>query len=186
MKNKIFILSLLLVCMCPLAKAQKVAEKTNILYWLTTSPNAAVEFSLSRYLTVDVLASYNPWDFSNKTSFRHWLFQPEVRYWPCSRYTKYFFGVHGIYGKYNISEVPLLAKEKEISYQGSMYGGGISFGYHIILNGRWGLELSLGVGYARLDYDKYQCKECREKLGHYKRDYFGPTKIGVSFLYMIR
>lgn len=186
MQKKIFILLLFTIGACTIANAQKLAQKTNALYWLTTTPNVGVEFSLSRYTTLDISGTYNTWDFSGKTSFRHWLLQPEFRIWPCLSFTKYFIGIHGIYGKYNISEIPFIATEKDISYKGNMYGGGASFGYHFILGRRWALELELGLGYVHFDYDKYRCKGCRESLGHFQRDYVGPTKIGVSFVYMIK
>ncbi|MDC7180987.1 DUF3575 domain-containing protein, partial [Bacteroides cellulosilyticus] len=41
-------------------------------------------------------------------------------------------------------------------------------------------------GYARMEYDKYRCAGCGERMGHYKRNYFGPTRAGVSLIYFIR
>ncbi|MBD8347748.1 DUF3575 domain-containing protein [Dysgonomonas sp. HGC4] len=29
--------------------------------------------------------------------------------------------------------------------------------------GRWGLELTVGIGYVRMRYSKYICRECLEK-----------------------
>ena len=48
------------------------------------------------------------------------------------------------------------------------------------------MEATIGVGYARLEYDKY-ARDCKcEKLGHNTRNYFGPTKVGLSFIYVIK
>ena len=45
---------------------------------------------------------------------------------------------------------------------------------------------TIGVGYARLEYDKYARGDGGEKLGHNTHNYFGPTKIGLSFIYVIK
>lgn len=44
------------------------------------------------------------------------------------------------------------------------------------------MEATIGAGYARLDYDKYACGKCGEKLGHNNKNYFGPTKVGLSII----
>lgn len=168
------------------ASAQKVAQKTNLLYLATTTPNLALEFSLGKKLTVDFSAGYNPWDFSGNTLLRHWLVQPELRYWSCQSFEGHFFGVHGIYSKFNLGELSFINSMKEYTYKGSMYGAGIAYGYHFPLNGKWSMELTVGVGYIYLDYNKFSCQECLEFQGSYKRNYWGPTKAGVSLIYMLR
>lgn len=40
--------------------AQNVGIKTNTLYWLTTTPNLGVEFSLDKKLTFELAGAYNP------------------------------------------------------------------------------------------------------------------------------
>ncbi|GAB6010385.1 DUF3575 domain-containing protein [Dysgonomonas reticulitermitis] len=181
-----FFVELWLVLLCTGLQAQQVAQKTNLLYWATTTPNAAMEFSLNRKLTLDIAAGYNPWDLPGKSSLRHWLVQPELRYWMCQSFEGHFFGVHAIYSKYNVGNISFIKALKDYSYNGNLYGGGISYGYHFPLKGRWGLELTAGIGYVHMEYGKYICRECLEKVGSYTRDYFGPTKAGISLIYMIK
>ena len=57
---------------------------------------------------------------------------------------------------------------------------------HWILGNRWNLEASIGVGYAYLDYTKYKCKKCGEKLGSGHKNYVGPTKAAISLIYIIK
>ncbi|MCC8062380.1 MAG: DUF3575 domain-containing protein [Rikenellaceae bacterium] len=45
---------------------------------------------------------------------------------------------------------------------------------------------TVGGGYARLKYDKYECRKCGRHIGNYTENYFGPAKIGVTFSYVIR
>ena len=71
-------------------------------------------------------------------------------------------------------------------YEGHFYGAGISIGHAWILKRRWGIEATLGLGYARIVYDKYPCAVCGTRLKSGNRDYFGPTKVGISLIYLIK
>jgi hypothetical protein len=75
---------------------------------------------------------------------------------------------------------------KEFRYEGSLYGGGLSYGYHWVLNTRWSIEATLGVGYALMDYSKYDCVTCGKKAKDGTRNYIGPTKAGISLIYIIK
>jgi hypothetical protein len=55
-----------------------------------------------------------------------------------------------------------------------------------VLGNRWGLEATVGVGYAYLDYDKYPCAKCGRKIGSASEHYFGPTKAGITLIFMIK
>lgn len=163
----------------------KFAIKTNALYWATTTPNLGLEVPLAKKLTLDVSGNYNPWKFSDDKKLKHWLVQPELRYWLCERFNGSFFGLHGHYAEYNVSNLDLFGMG-DYRYEGNLYGAGISYGYHWILKHRWSMEATIGAGYARLKYDKYECGNCGEKLGHKTKNYFGPTKIGLSIIYTIK
>lgn len=169
-------------CCC----AQRVALRTNLLLWSTTTPNAGVEFSMGRHFTFELTGAYNAWKFDNDMKLNLYLAQPELRYWPCRRFEGHFVGLHGHYAYYNMGQFPFLASMRDIIYRGNLYGGGISYGYHWVLGTRWSMEVSIGAGYARMNYDKFRCVTCGERIGHYKRDYFGPTRAAVSLIYFIR
>lgn len=170
--------------------AQKMALKTNALYWLTTTPNLGVEFSVARQWTIDISANYNPFTFGGSDEVNpkllHWLIQPEVRYWWCQRFERHFLGVHALYGDYNVGGIKFIPPLKKYRYDGRMFGGGISYGYHWAVGGRWGIEASLGVGYMRLEYDKYYCGTCGERIGKFVRNYVGPTRAAVSVIYFLK
>jgi len=188
--KKTFILILLLLGFITVSNAQKVAIKSNILYDATTTMNLGMEFRLARKWTLDVPFNLNPWKFSDETRLRHWGAQPEVRYWFCESFRRTFIGVHGHYADFNVGGLPdwsFISKNmQENRYQGHLYGGGVSIGHTWILKKRWLLEATVGVGYARIVYDKYFCNECGsvEKSGN--KNYFGPTKAGISFIYVIK
>lgn len=161
------------------------AIKTNALYWATTTPNLGFEVAFSPKITLDVSGNYNPWTFSGNKKLKHWLVQPELRYWLCDRFNGHFLGVHAHYAGFNVGGIKMLGLEKH-RYQGNLYGAGISYGYHWILNKRWSMEGVIGVGYARIDYDKYKCRQCGSKLDSGHKNYFGVTKLAINFIYVIK
>lgn len=116
--------------------------------------------------------------------------QAEFRYFLCERFNGHFFGVHAIGGKYNIAgyELPLLFGKgsKDFRFEGSTLGAGISYGYQLVMGKHWNLEFNIGVGYANMRYDKYNCSKCGDGLGTFTRHYFGPTKAGISLIYIIK
>lgn len=183
---KALLISLLLQLSATVSYCQQIGARTNALWWLTTTPNLGVEVAVNKKLTLSIDGNYNAWTFfSDGMSLRHWLMQPELRYWPCKSFEGHFFGVQGHYGRYNIGQVPFLPGLDTYTYRGKLYGAGVSYGYHFALGKRWGLELNAGLGYTYLEYDKYVCSECAELIGRYKRSFFGPTRLGVSFIYII-
>ena len=61
-------LSLLVLLLCTLssaALAQRVALRTDLLLWGTTTPNAGVEVSIQRHFTMALNGAYNAWKFGN-------------------------------------------------------------------------------------------------------------------------
>lgn len=161
------------------------AVKTNFAYWGTTTPNLGFEFGLSKKYTLDISGGYNPWTFSDHKKLKHVLIQPELRYWTCERFNGHFFGLHAHYAHFNVNGIKWLGAEHH-RYQGDLYGGGISYGYHWVLGNHWSLEASIGVGYAYIDYKKYECKNCGELLKSSHKNYFGPTKAALSLIYVIK
>jgi hypothetical protein len=195
MQRKTFFILLILISIVPYLRAQDISIKANLLYGAYTyTPNLSLEVGLGRRSTLDLSGGYNPWNLNgtaeNNKKLVHWLGEIEYRYWLCQRFTGHFFGIHALGTQYNIAkqELPLLFEKgsKEYRYEGYGYGGGISYGYNFFLGIRWSLEANIGIGYARLHYDKYKCYKCGEKVGTENRNYFGPTKAGISLIYYIK
>lgn len=185
--------------LCQTSFAQKFGIKTNLLYDATSTMNLGVEFGIAPRWTLDVSGSYNPWTFSDNRKMRLWLVQPEFRWWTCQRFSGHFLGAHTFGGQYNwggmlpwgfrsgkmfgsVSNDNIMDRR----YQGWLVGVGVSYGYHWILGKRWGLEATIGVGYAYLEYDKYLLRKCGKFLGREHDHYFGPTKAGITLIYIIK
>lgn len=167
-----------------------VALKTNLLTDLTGTLNLGVEFRLSAYLTMDLSANYNPWTFSDNRKLKHIQIQPELRYWVNEPFNGHFLGTHLSYTNFNVGNLNLpfdiFPDLKDYRLQGNGYGLGVSYGYQWLFSPRWSLEASLGFGYMYLDYTRYECHTCGKKLNKESKHYFGPTKLAVSLIYIIK
>ena len=168
------------------ARSLEVAIKSNLLYDATATVNLGLEFRLAPKWTLDVSGNYNGWTFSGNRKWKHWLVQPEARYWFCRKFEGHFIGMHGHYGHFNIGMIPFISGLKDHVLRGDLYGGGVTYGYHWAVGNRWGLEAMIGGGYVSMKYTKYKCTECAEASGSYSRSYFGPTRIGFSVIYFLR
>ena len=195
MKIRSIFTLLILTLLVSYSRAQDIAIKTNLLYGgYTYTPNLSLEIGLGKRSTLDLGGGYNPWTLDgtaeNNKKLVHWLGEIEYRYWLCQRFYGHFFGVHVLGSQYNIAQqdLPLIFGKgsKEYRFEGYGYGGGISYGYNFFLGIRWSIEANLGIGYARLHYDKYKCQKCGEKIGTESRNYFGPTKAGISLIYYLK
>lgn len=191
--------ALLLVCLsllCSLeARSQHVALKTNLLYGAYTfTPNLSLEVSLGGRSTLEIGGGFNPWNaqgsVENNKKLAHLLGQIEYRYWFCDRFDGHFLGLHALGAQYNISshELPMLFGKGSAAYrhEGWGVGAGVSYGYSFYLGKRWSLEATVGVGYAQLHYDRYDCIKCGNKIDSQVRHYFGPTKAGLSLIFLIK
>lgn len=173
-------------------KAQDVAIKTNLLYDATATVNLGVEIGLAPKWTLDISGNLNAWNIDEDTKWRHWLAQPEARYWFCDRFSRHFIGIHALGGQFNFGGIDNnvrflgsdFSKLTDNRYQGWAVGAGVAYGYAFILGKHWNLELEVGVGYAYLDYDIFSCSGCGRNIGSGNHHYFGPTKAAVNLVYL--
>ena len=174
-------------------KAQQVAVKSNLLYDAAATVNLGVEFGVAPRWTLDMSGNLNAWNFSENKKWRHWLVQPEVRYWLCERFNGSFVGAHVLGGVYNIGNVDAdfkflgtdFGQLKNHRFEGWMAGLGVAYGYHWMLSRHWSLEAEIGFGYIYTLFDKYECPRCGDKLeDNTSRHYFGPTKAAVNLIYV--
>lgn len=170
----------------------KFALKTNLLYGgVALAPNLHVEIGLSNRSTLELGGSINAWNrngtLDDNKKLTHGIVMAEYRYWLCERFSGHFFGVHALGAAYNVGgyDIPLLF-DKEFRYEGTAYGGGISYGYMLPLSKRWSIEFNVGLGVASMDYDKYSCDKCEDKIDQYNKTYFGPTRAGITLVFIIK
>jgi hypothetical protein len=168
------------------------AIKTNLLYAAGAfTPNLTFEAALGRRTSLQITGSYNPWHLKgtvdNDKKLVHMIIKPEFRWWLCERFNGHFFGADLIFARYNISthDIPLLF-ERQYRYDGVAYGGGITYGYHVMLGKRWGLEFAVGVGALYLDYDRYTCATCDRTAVPANKIYIGPTNAAINLSFLLK
>lgn len=188
--RKVSLIAVIITGFCASGKAQEVAIKTNLAYWATTTPNLGMEFALGKKSTLEISGGLNPFEFSDNKRFKHWLVQPEYRWWFCEAFNGHFLGIHAHGAQFNVGgwDIPVgrLDVFKDKRYEGYLYGGGISYGYQWVLTNRWNFEFNIGAGYARIHYDEYPCKDCGTKMDEGNYNYWGVTRVGLSFIYFIK
>jgi hypothetical protein len=173
--------------------AQDWAIKTNIVYDATATVNLGVEIGIAPKWTLDISGNFNAWSKNEATKWKHWLAQPEARYWFCDRLSRHFIGVHAITGAFNLgginNNISFLGSDfsvlKDMRYQGYAYGGGVAYGFAFMLSKYINLELEAGVGYAYLDYEIFNCSGCGRKEGRDNHHYVGPTKAAVNLVFVL-
>ena len=173
-------------------RAQDVAVKTNLLYDAALTVNLGAEVRLAPKWSFDLSGNLNAWDV-NSHKWKHWLVQPEGRYWFCEGLQGHFVGVHALGGEYNVGNVDLDFKMlgtdfrnlKDKRYQGWFAGLGAAYGHSWILGRHWNFEAELGLGWIYARYDVFPCAVCGTKLASDRaHNYFGPTKAAISLVYL--
>ena len=128
-----------------------------------------VEFALAPKWTLDISGNWNGWNFKDNMKWKHFLIQPEARYWLCEKFNGHFFGLHVHGGEFNVGNVctpfGLLGDCRDSRHMGWYYGAGISYGYQWLIGTRWNLELSAGIGYVGADYTAYKAPVCGPRIG---------------------
>ena len=188
---RILVLGLVLVLAAPAVKAQAI--KTNVPLLLVGTPNVGMEFTVSQQFTTNLDILWMPYMFKkHEEVLRALVGSADLRYYVKPRYyytnnmyDGFYLGPYVEAGNFNIGFWRGEERESYL-YKGWGISAGLSLGYKFYLSKRFRLDLNLGLGYAHLQYDKYQ-------LGGEWADYplelkdtrawFGPTKFGVHLVY---
>lgn len=192
MKIRHLLAALMLLAPAALAQSQTVGIKTNLLSDAACSPNLGLEFGLAPKWTLDLTGEVNFWTVKDK-NWRHWYVQPEARYWFCEKFAGHFIGIHGIAGRYDISNLGDVGigakilntdfrKVKDGRAQGYGYGAGFAYGYAWPVAKHWNIEAEIGVGWV---WSKY--KETPKggiQSGYKYHNYAGLTKLAVNVEYL--
>ena len=192
-KIKLALTALLLVFVGMSSQAQRsVALKTNLLYDATATINLGLEAGLAPKWSLDISGNFNGWRIDDQT-WKHWMLQPEARYWFCDHFAGHFLGVHAIAGQFNWGHwkngFDFLGTNfsdlKDHRAQGWGVGAGIAYGYSWILNKHWNFEAEIGIGFIHGWYDVYNCLTCAKKIASDRQHtYFGPTKAALNLVYV--
>lgn len=173
----------------------KFSLKTNLIFDAVLMPNVEFEWLFEDRFSLSLDYQFAWWNSKKHDQFYQMMMvSPEFRYWfkPDGRYVGHFAGVYVGLGYYDLK----WQRNNGLGYQGELYFmAGLSYGYHLVVTPRFGVEFSVGIGYAVTKYRKYE--NVRE-YGHYdnsgnhyvhrgsdRASYIGPTKAKVSLVWRL-
>ncbi len=184
----------LLSALVPLieAFAGNFGIKTNLVSDALLSPNLGFEVGLARKWSLNASGQLNLWSV-NDHKWRHWIVQPEARYWFCRAFTGHFIGIHAIGGEYNFADINAdftflgsdFSQLRDKRFQGWGVGAGVAYGYAWPVAKHWNIEAEIGIGWIFTRFDAFPCTSCGTRLETGKsHNYYGPTKVAINIEYI--
>lgn len=159
-----------------------MALKTNLAYDAVAVLNADFEIQVARHFSIDVPVIWSLWDWKQDMGLRIVAVQPEARYWFGRVGRGSAVGVNVGVASYNF-------RHDDIRYQNTsgrpLVSAAVSYTYALPLDSHWSAEFSLALGYANAKYDRYYNIDNGALINTKTRNYFGPTKIGISLSYRL-
>ena len=165
------------------------AFKNNLLYDAVLLPNLAAEVYLGKQFSLVVDGNWSWWTFKSDQFHRIQSVGAEFRYWINSPYPLHghAIGVYSMVGDYDIR---LFTKNEDskgwLSY--GSWSAGLSYAYSMPIANRVNLEFGFALGYLGgkyYDYNYCMTHERWEQQAKYSRNYFGPTRVGVSLVWQL-
>lgn len=159
--------------------AQSLALRANLLRWATLTPDLGLEWRITKEIAVAVNGSWTSWSWKNcDRGYGLWEVMPEVRWYLGSNKRAY---------------VGAMFKTGGFSYklgttgkQGDLIGGGFTGGYQLPLCRNLSMDFSLGLGYLKADYDKFNVIDgVRVRQGSETKNWWGPINAGISLVWKL-
>lgn len=168
------------------SKVHFLSLKNNLLYDIALVANIGLETDLGRRFSFDLPFAYSPYNISRNYRMRVLSLQPELRWWLKEGWSGHFFGFDINFSYYNVV-TPFNTKTRYQDMCGNtpLIGAGLSYGYSMPLSrdGKWGMEFTLGLGYAHLKYDCFYNVHNGALYSEGCRNWWGPTKAGINIFY---
>lgn len=175
----------LLLCFAPTLQAQKIAVKTDALMLATLTPNVGGELIVGERTSVCLSAFATNKALGKEVEVIGFI--PEWRYWFNGRaLIRQYIGLAALGTHYDITW-------KDDMYQGDALGAGISFGHVWRVGKRIAIECYASCGAVYFNHKHYNIHDNFDEYEQFGDDQnkrtglkIMPTKIGVSFTYIIK
>ena len=173
----------------------RFAVNTNMLYWLSATPNAGIEWATSRRFSFALSFGYNAFNFPNMNNsygkpanpkLHHWSVTPECRLWLRQVFKGSYWGLNILGGQFNAGGFSFPKFLRDYRYESYAVGAGLSFGHEWRIGRSWNLGVSIGAGWIYLNYDKYNCESCGKRISHRARNIAAVTKASLSIAYVFQ
>lgn len=164
----------------------RVALSTDLVDWANFGTlNLEAGVSLHQHFSVHAGAKYNPWSFKthnlglalyNKQTTAYAGF----RYWPWYVLSGWWVGAQAQYTDYAETGVWRHALDT-----GKAIGGGVSFGYTLMLHENLNLEFGAGVWAGRrFEHTLYCCPDCMKVRESGPGNFVALNDISISLMYV--
>lgn len=193
MKRRILTVILILTVISPSfrtaaqeSRKTQVALSTDLVDWANFGTvNLEAGVSLHQHFSVHAGAKYNPWNFKthnlglalyNKQTTAYAGF----RYWPWYVLSGWWVGAQAQYTDYAETGVWRHALDT-----GKAIGGGVSFGYTLMLHENLNLEFGAGVWAGRrFEHTLYCCPDCMKVRESGPGNFVALNDISISLMYV--
>lgn len=169
------------------AKPYCLAVRTNLLYDAMLLPTLGVEWRINGNVGIKLDGSLSRWGSSTGKVQKMWMLNPEVR-WYLLRDKRFYAGVSGNYGEYNIYKYVLGSiLSKDTGYQGKLWNAGLTVGYQLPFSRHFAVDFNLGLGYTRSEHDSFTMTDGVRvyKERNHTKNFWGPTQAGISLVWTI-
>ncbi len=172
-------------------RAQQFSLSTNLLDWAALGgANLSAGMSVTRHLTLEVGGVYNPHSITKSYGLqvqnKHLNGYAAVKYWPWIVYSGWWMSAKAQYSNY--SRTGILNSKLE---EGQKVGGGVSFGYTLMLSKKLNLDFGFGLWGGYKDYvlynrpeDKIRYEERGEIPPTQGKGFISPDKLSISLMYV--
>lgn len=164
----------------------KLGVSSNLLSWADFGTvNLEVGVGVSQHFSLQAGAKYNPWKFTAK-ELQLPMYNNQTsafvggRWWPWYVFSGWWVGVKAQYSDYKRTGIWRPALE-----EGAKIGGGLSFGYTLMVHKNFNVEFGLGAwGGMHTKYNLYCCTECLNLRESGKKGFVGIDDVSVSLMYV--
>lgn len=164
---------------CHQAAAQRIALKTDAIDWLLTTPNLSLEARLSRRLSLQLGVAGCPFNkYFADLSLKQYRIEPELRYWFNRPMARHFMALSATASGFNL-------RHSDRHFRGDAVGLGLSYGYALVLNERWNMEVEAGVGLAHVKAYDYRGDVAPERK-NYSKLVPVPIRLALNFAYIFK
>ena len=162
------------------------ALSTDVVDWASLGTiNLEAGVSVHQHFSVQAGAKYNPWNFeTGRLDMPLYAHQTSAyagfRYWPWYVFSGWWLGVQAQFTQYEETGIWRPALDT-----GSAVGGGMSFGYTLMLHEKLNLEFGAGVWAGRrYKHTLYCCPECMDVRASGPSDFVALNDISVALMYV--
>lgn len=168
--------------------AQKLSVGVNaadLIYYGTLNIEGSV--GVSRRVTVNAKARYNPWEFNHsnvETEIHRKQRTAEVgfRYWPWHVYSGWWAGLQARWQEYNRNGE--FISRADLTEEGNAFGVGVSGGYTLMLMPNLNVEFGFGVWGGKTYFRSYDCPTCGMPVDEGEKLFFLPNEAILSLVYV--